>query len=764
MNTQLEQPGNYEFAAAPQPLGAKGKYRDQNDQGGAYLLMDKGNRSKGFQQQAQKTGNMSKSEGQFMESDEAFQTNNPNTNYLEPLQDDIEDENEIEPDFYVDRPPTPEFKPKERGIDVSTQIVDTELFDFQLEVEPILQVLVGKTVDQARMELIEEYEQAELKKHKAQFEIKRNAELMVTQRMEAAYIRRQEEKERRNWQHKLNRDQQKFAHKKLISRQLIKRALSDLKQNSLNDLENQGFLRDQMILKLKANFLPWVLNTTIDFVQNTDSIEHQLEEFAEELQNELADQHKANLEKEKNRRDQILREREVQRQKKEEYKRKKEEWKRKTQIHQERQLILDFIYENIINKAEKIDNIRECEFVDITGDNRRVPVTSIFGGLLSQIWLAVESANLILQENPLTQNQIRDIVDIVLREFKHGLTIKFSETQKEFYDELVKQLSEATENISEAREQFINNLLSNEELYINDLSTLSYLRKIIETRNGSTQTFKEILKILLEYHAKNIKPDPVDEQKSKEEHNSSISHQRGSMNDLDDKLYRQKIKILFENTNEYIRNNVNVIIRLRVPFLTQQEMEKIRQEAEKQIQEEQKSQNNSQVQQEQEEGNYGAQENQNEQEAQGIQEEAQQEQEQEQQPEEEEEKCKYDVFVETFDGEGYKRNLIENLSSSQRRPLNEDHPSQINIWVNEERRFLYFDERTLFYLEAVLHKVIRDVLGNKVEPINASQFSQQFDDIHDCLLENFLGEVYEEEKIEKIPIFDIDFGFNLPAD
>jgi len=36
--------------------------------------------------------------------------------------------------------------------------MDPELFDYELEVEPILQVLVGKSLEQARIEVIEQYE------------------------------------------------------------------------------------------------------------------------------------------------------------------------------------------------------------------------------------------------------------------------------------------------------------------------------------------------------------------------------------------------------------------------------------------------------------------------------------------------------------------------------------------------------------------------------------------------------------------------------
>lgn len=63
--------------------------------------------------------------------------------------DEALDEAEIDPDFVIDRAPTPEFIPTEKGRDEQTQIYDYELFDFELEVEPVLQILVGKSCEQA---------------------------------------------------------------------------------------------------------------------------------------------------------------------------------------------------------------------------------------------------------------------------------------------------------------------------------------------------------------------------------------------------------------------------------------------------------------------------------------------------------------------------------------------------------------------------------------------------------------------------------------
>ena len=39
------------------------------------------------------------------------------------------------------------------GVDVDTQIYEGDLFDFDVEVKPILEVLVGKTIEQSLLEV-----------------------------------------------------------------------------------------------------------------------------------------------------------------------------------------------------------------------------------------------------------------------------------------------------------------------------------------------------------------------------------------------------------------------------------------------------------------------------------------------------------------------------------------------------------------------------------------------------------------------------------
>jgi len=69
-----------------------------------------------------------------------------------------ESEVKCQTDEFVPRPPTPPFIPKKTGIDKITQIEDYDLFDYDIEVQPILNVLLSKTVEQALLEVEEETE------------------------------------------------------------------------------------------------------------------------------------------------------------------------------------------------------------------------------------------------------------------------------------------------------------------------------------------------------------------------------------------------------------------------------------------------------------------------------------------------------------------------------------------------------------------------------------------------------------------------------
>ena len=66
---------------------------------------------------------------------------------------------------------------------------------------------MGKTLENARIEVLEEWEQDELRRHRRRFQQRKEAELMETQRVEAARKRRTDETERRNLQQRTVKNQ-----------------------------------------------------------------------------------------------------------------------------------------------------------------------------------------------------------------------------------------------------------------------------------------------------------------------------------------------------------------------------------------------------------------------------------------------------------------------------------------------------------------------------------------------------------------------------
>ena len=68
------------------------------------------------------------------------------------------------------------FLPQKLGKDEGTQILDGDLFDFDQDVQPLLTVIVGKTLEQSLLELEQEQEIENLRQDKLMYSKKRKSE------------------------------------------------------------------------------------------------------------------------------------------------------------------------------------------------------------------------------------------------------------------------------------------------------------------------------------------------------------------------------------------------------------------------------------------------------------------------------------------------------------------------------------------------------------------------------------------------------------
>lgn len=171
----------------------------------------------------------------------------------------------------IERPQTPRYMPKKTGVDKSTLVEDNELFLFEDEVEPILSVLCGKILEQARMEVLEEEELNTMKEQQDYYKRMLTAEVNDIARMEATEKKRLEEfqKNKLNMREKKRNKQQ--AHRKVVARTMSKNYMAGLRENVFRNLASVGFYTNSFKIEVLDNdVVPWLHERAFQFVQDLE--------------------------------------------------------------------------------------------------------------------------------------------------------------------------------------------------------------------------------------------------------------------------------------------------------------------------------------------------------------------------------------------------------------------------------------------------------------------------------------------------------------
>ncbi len=113
-----------------------------------------------------------------------------------------------------------------------------------MEVKPIVETLVGKTVEQALIEVAEEEELADIREQQREYEELRNAELIELQRLEEQERRLRTEKDRRIRQAQESLQAEQDIAQKIAARAFAKAYLQDLVPSVFNNLRENGYFYD----------------------------------------------------------------------------------------------------------------------------------------------------------------------------------------------------------------------------------------------------------------------------------------------------------------------------------------------------------------------------------------------------------------------------------------------------------------------------------------------------------------------------------------
>lgn len=86
---------------------------------------------------------------------------------------------ETQTDLFLERPPEPPYIAAKTGVDAATEIGEGELFHFEAEAQPIIDVLVDNTIELTLLEVAHEREIASIRKRQAEY-----VKMMTTQTLQ----------------------------------------------------------------------------------------------------------------------------------------------------------------------------------------------------------------------------------------------------------------------------------------------------------------------------------------------------------------------------------------------------------------------------------------------------------------------------------------------------------------------------------------------------------------------------------------------------
>ncbi|KAL0242828.1 hypothetical protein GEMRC1_005391 [Eukaryota sp. GEM-RC1] len=191
--------------------------------------------------------------------------------YLEELEDKPTEVNmALQTDPFLERPPTPIFVPQKTGLDADTQIMDGDLFDFDREVVPILDVLVSKVLEQSLSEVLEEEELDALRRRRDDYAQRLTVEQTQTERLEAMERRKREEVERRREQARLAKEKEDATARKLAICQFSRSFLQNIEVSAMNSLRRSGYFDCRLEASVEMDIMPWINEEALILIEKKE--------------------------------------------------------------------------------------------------------------------------------------------------------------------------------------------------------------------------------------------------------------------------------------------------------------------------------------------------------------------------------------------------------------------------------------------------------------------------------------------------------------
>lgn len=412
--------------------------------------------------------------------------------------------------------------PVYNGVDKETQIYPSDnLFDFDYESEPIVQVLVTRCLEESRIEVCEEQELQALKDRQT-FLKKRAAEesesLLALQQREQTKHREHEEFMKRKRRQK---EDLIDVHQHMVSRVYSKRFVADIANSAFEILDNMCMFMDEKEKEIKDNFMPWLYEETLEIAKSHQTQKKNTEKMIDEIEAGIISAHKKTVSDEIERRRLAKEEEDRLAKEKAEAKAAKLAWKVQRRVDRRLFHLQNEIMDSFVNKGDDdqdIVNISDFDGTDADGSKTigfRGGVIGEFYKLIKQLKNNEKFASVDFENEELIQDLFADI----FRDFvPDGWTMMIG-LKPEFETNYAHQMGEF--QISELTPNFVKDQEYEEDY---DL-TVEYVLK----HYFSSYDFQQIpeLKELQERQLAKLRPPPEKEEEPEGEEEEQNGEEEG---------------------------------------------------------------------------------------------------------------------------------------------------------------------------------------------------------------------------------------------
>ena len=381
-------------------------------------------------------------------------------------------------------PPVPVLIwPEKTGIDVETQVNDGDLFNFTQEVKPLVSIIVSKTLEDSRREVLEEEEIKVMKQQQEKYKKYNEEEENRIKEIEKDENEKYEEMRKKNENKKERIEMTKKFQRKLYSRIKGKQYIKKILSETHTFLHERGLYKTSDANDFYTDLLPDLQNIADNqFKYSFSNLDNMQKLLKYKYIKENKDGHIQSIIDEKNRLKENERIKEILkiREAKEAQRRKEERARRRHEKILDG--IRDILRQELLGDAEFTEDNSPDNIFDINAYYQKDKGYTLVGGPIGQMALVFEIMNKINPESEFLNDEKMDKIVTSFIEKSHSFIFVYKNEDIESYKEIDENI-ESIEDIIRPDDHKFENVI--QKFYANTLVNDDMLQYFFDSAKNS---------------------------------------------------------------------------------------------------------------------------------------------------------------------------------------------------------------------------------------------------------------------------------------